>query len=334
MSLCLYCPPCSGKMKCGCRQVIDGMRNPRAVGPRLKAGSRIVQETFYIEGSHYFVEEWGLMEFRALILELHDKASIYLGEKRVFKCRWYGEMKQKHRINVYRHHGCPRHVGRLKAYPTIPWPSVKKAITLLKMAVNKSLLVAIFTKGLYKLDSAEEPRFASLTAQRNAESSSWERVRATHLQSEKPRVSNLRPISSRPPRPTGTPTSSKRKDALSGADGTARERQAKQYRRCSEKEEAAVTTDAEKEENVIGDSPPRQESEASSPQVYRRKESSSKLAPQMTTTTLYLTRCISGRRRRTNLVGTADRSRLRQWKMLEFRKATKIGGLGVMSCWR
>jgi hypothetical protein len=112
-----------------CSSILESMTEDEkaAIPPRYDPDSKRVQETFNIDGDHFWVESWGVMEARQLLLEMHGPSSSMKdpSNKRYFICQHYGYKGQKHRLNLHRHHGLNRAEAvkgiQLKSYPTIPW---------------------------------------------------------------------------------------------------------------------------------------------------------------------------------------------------------------------
>jgi hypothetical protein len=87
----------------------------------------VLQETFNIDGDHFWMETWGVMEAKQLLLEMHRPTSTMKdpNSKRYYVCQHFGFKGQKHHLNLYRNHGLCRAEAvkgvHLKSYPTIPW---------------------------------------------------------------------------------------------------------------------------------------------------------------------------------------------------------------------
>jgi hypothetical protein len=116
------------KVNCACSSILKSMTKDEkaSVPPRYDPNSKRVQETFNIDGDHFWVESWGVMEARQLLLEMHGLSNSMKdpSNKPYFIYQHCGYKGQKHRLNRHRHHGlCRAEVVKgvqLKSYPTIP----------------------------------------------------------------------------------------------------------------------------------------------------------------------------------------------------------------------
>jgi hypothetical protein len=117
------------RVNCDCSAILKSMtEEEKAAAPlHYDPGSGMLQETFNIDKDYFWVETWGVMEARQLLLEMHGPTSTMKdpNSKRYYIFQHYGFKGQKHRLNLHRHHGLYRAEAmkgvRLKNYPTIPW---------------------------------------------------------------------------------------------------------------------------------------------------------------------------------------------------------------------
>lgn len=150
--------------ECDCKARLATVDSPCSVLPHLLPDGNI-EETFFVDKTHYWVERWSPTDFRRLLLDCHSDAGIARAESK-FRCLYCDLTVQKHRLNVHRFHGCaggPRdpdthHYLRLQAYPTLPWKDTGSAVKLLEH--DGDIAHMFRTMALQSKDRAREKTFS------------------------------------------------------------------------------------------------------------------------------------------------------------------------------
>jgi hypothetical protein len=196
------------RVNCDCNAMLRSMTEEEkaAVPPHYDPRSGMLQETFNIDGDHFWVETWGVMEARQLLLEMHGPTSTMKdpNSKRYYVCQHCGFKGQKHGLNLHRNHGLCRAEAvkgvRLKSYPTIPWADTISSMRSLSRCNTVEDVLQMFRD--VKLRGSKRGTGVASTADSLANFERTERAPKRVAESE---------AQSRPPKKTGAnPTTRKR----------------------------------------------------------------------------------------------------------------------------
>ena len=240
MAAVFSCSQSHMRVICDCSATLKSMTEEAraAVPPHYDPKSRMIQETYNIDGDHFWVETWGVMEARKLLLEMHGPASTMKdpATKRYYVCQHCGFKGQKHRLNLHRHHGlCTGEAvkgTRLKSYPTIPWADTVSSMKTLTACNTAEDVLRMFRevklrapkKATDSVATSERTggaskRLPEFEAQSRPPKNPAVHARATKRALKKPKLQTLAEISdvsssdsvsgssARPGAPTGSPVS-------------------------------------------------------------------------------------------------------------------------------
>jgi hypothetical protein len=102
----VVCRSISHRVICDCSSALKMMfeEEKAAVPPHYDPVTGRVVETFNIDGDHFWVESWTLMEVRDLLLEMHGPASNIKDptSKRYYSCQYYAFRGEKHIVSSMR----------------------------------------------------------------------------------------------------------------------------------------------------------------------------------------------------------------------------------------